>query len=63
MKKYNWNRDKICDVQGLLFAANDLWDKQCFTKPTTTVTIEIIKLLSKANIELETIMDDLEEVV
>ena len=61
MKNFDWNRDLICDVQLLLFSANRLWDKQCFTQPAKKTTEEIIELLSRANLELETMIVELEE--
>ena len=63
MKNFNWNRDKICDVGLILRTANHLWYKQCFTQPTIQTTEEIIELLSKANLELETIIVELEEII
>ena len=58
---FDWNRDMICDVQLILFTANELWHKQCFTHPTKKTTQNILNFLNKAKQELEEIIDELEE--
>jgi len=61
VKNFDWNVDKISDVEARLNAAQKLWNMQTFLKPTQKRRIEILSLFNQTVTDLESIITELEE--
>lgn len=61
---FNWVEDRIHDVaMPLLTRCQQLWDRQCFTGPEESVTVELIGQLRSVDEELQLLIADLQSCI
>jgi len=59
VKKINWDFDAIHDAETILQSAQELWEAQCFKKPTENNRDKIVILLHEAISELKSIIAEI----